>query len=53
MLARGEDADQHERDAFLRTSHVCLDCGEPYWRHASDPFERWLTVLCNGERVKL
>jgi hypothetical protein len=32
---------------------VCRDCGEPFWRHAVDPWEPWLTMLCNGERVKL
>jgi hypothetical protein len=38
---------------------VCAQCGEPYRRHAHDPYESdasgepWLTVLCDGRRVKL
>lgn len=41
--------------AFYRASGDvrCDGCGMPYSMHAHDPFERWLTVLCNGQRVKL
>jgi hypothetical protein len=40
---------------FYRANHECMcpACGEAYWRHAVDPFERYLHVLCNGDRVKL
>lgn len=38
---------------------ACTWCGKPYWKHPGDPYEvtregvRWLTVLCDGRRVKL
>lgn len=55
MLARGEEADAERREDAYRPSHemVCEACGEMYLRHATDPFEPWLTVLCSGEMVKL
>ncbi len=42
-------------DAFERAScnQECADCGDAYWRHCQDPYRTWLTVLCDGTRVKL
>jgi hypothetical protein len=46
---------------FTRASGacVCSQCGQRYDRHPHDPYEidangaRWLTLLCDGTRVKL
>lgn len=32
---------------------ICWDCWRPYYNHKHDPDADWLTVLCNGWRVKL
>ncbi len=47
-------------DAFVRASGdcVCAWCGREYRKHPLDPYELydgwpWLTVLCDGRRVKL
>lgn len=32
---------------------ICWDCWKPYNLHPCDPREECLTVLCNGQRVKL
>jgi hypothetical protein len=42
-------------DAWYRagTWTVCKACGEPYVKHATDPRDPWLNILCNGDRVKL
>lgn len=32
---------------------VCNACGDAYHKHASDPREPWMTLLCGGRRVKL
>jgi hypothetical protein len=50
-LVRKQPAEMY----FYRTSHemVCLECGATYGRHAADPWDPYLAMLCNGERVKL
>lgn len=42
-----------EREAFRASGECVCTCGYAYWRHARDPFEPYLNVLCDGERVKL
>lgn len=32
---------------------ICWDCWRPYSQHDCDSHAYWLTVLCNGWRVKL
>lgn len=32
---------------------VCEVCGWEYRDHADDPREPWMTLLCDGRRVKL
>lgn len=51
LLAAG----RHACAEFTRASHLCTceHCGDTYAYHVSDPFEPWLTVLCDGRRVKL
>ena len=50
---------QRPDDTWFRAGDcICQVCGETYSRHAHDPFEPWLTVLCQtsgqpGQRVKL
>lgn len=43
------------RDNYVRASGdcVCSACGATYHDHPADEVEDWLTVLCNGRRVKL
>ena len=40
---------------FYRASGLCTCkvCGRLYYDHKSCPTDPWLTVLCNGQRVKL
>lgn len=50
----GAERDDEERRNFVRASGCCVcDCGATYYAHVHDPFEPWLTVLCDGQRVKL
>lgn len=45
---------KRRRDEFVRAGGGCeCSCGETYHRHLHDPKEPWLTVLCDGRRVKL
>lgn len=54
-VIHGPEAD-HRRESFMHADKLveCPDCYEPYGHHALDdePW-RWLTVLCDGTRVKL
>lgn len=33
--------------------YTCEMCGWRYSRHATCPLEPWITILCDGRRVKL
>lgn len=48
------DDDRLARADFVRAAGDCLcPCGEPYRVHGADPVDEFLTVLCDGTRVKL
>lgn len=43
------------RETFVRAEGDCACplCSRPYREHPADEAEEWLTVLCDGRRVKL
>lgn len=44
-----------EEHGYFRASgkSICEECDQLYSKHPVDKIEDWLTVLCNGRRVKL
>jgi hypothetical protein len=49
------DEDEPSRNVFFRAGGdvICDECGQAYYDHVQDPIDKWLNVLCSGERVKL
>lgn len=45
------DATDFDYRACCRT--ICERCGREFGDHAWDPREPWVTILCDGRRVKL
>lgn len=40
-------------DWYRAGNCICEICGDDYHHHAVDPRDPWLTLLCDGSRVKL
>lgn len=55
LLLLRADEDAPKREAFFRAGGdvFCEVCGQEYREHVDDPIDPWLTVLCDGTRVKL
>lgn len=49
MKPAREPDDMYRADGRI----ICESCGSEYWRHAEDPRDTHLHMLCNGDRVKL
>lgn len=50
-----EELNKTLRSLFVRASGdgLCMECGAAFEKHPIDAVEPWLTVLCDGRRVKL
>jgi hypothetical protein len=51
IFVMASDATDFDYRACCRT--ICARCGREFGDHAWDPREPWVTILCDGRRVKL